>query len=157
MGFNTWLLTLGATIILNEPIYLHTGPTFCHITYYHSVLGVIQVYSGGVGIALMRMLFIQFPTRMPLEQKATSIVIGVATTALTFGASYLWVISPKKSTDLTTLCFGRSLEFHRSGQNRNLFLFAFKNNLFALRVNETSLWKKLFSFIPSSNSFVSDP
>ena len=115
MGYNTWLLTLGATIILNEPIYLHTGPTFCHITYYHSTLGVIQVYSGGVGIALLRMLFIQFPTKMPLGQKATSIVIGVATTALTFGASYLWVISPKKSTDLTTLCLGRTLEFHRSG------------------------------------------
>ena len=124
LGYNTWLFTLGATVIINEPIYLYTGPAFCHIAYYLSALGVIQVYSGGVGIALMRMLFIQFPTKMPLGQKATSVAIGVATTALTFGAGYLWVICPKKSMDLTTLCFGRSVEFHLSGHLHNLLLFA---------------------------------
>ena len=125
VGYNTWLLSLGATVILNQPVFLHTGPAFCHTTYYLSTLGVVQVYSGGVGIALMRMLFIQFPTKMPLGQKATSVVIGAATTALTFGASYLWVISPKKSMDLTTLCYGRSMEFHRYDYLCNWFPFAF--------------------------------
>ena len=98
---------------LQEPLYPYTGKLFCHIGNFMSVLGVVQTFTGGIGIALLRILFIQCSSQISGQgQRITAIVIGAVTTATTILVSFIWSTSPKKSMDYTSLCLGRSIDFH---------------------------------------------
>ena len=72
LGFSSWLFLYGSSVIINEPLYIHTGHKFCHTAYYITAVGVAHCYSGGAGFALMRMLFIQFSTKVSFGQQVRS-------------------------------------------------------------------------------------
>ena len=111
-GISCWYLVVVASISLTDPLYLYTGEFFCHLVTYTSAVGIIQCFSGSFGIALMRLLFVIFPNQIHLGQNTTATLIGVATTILSIAASILYVASPKRTMDYTSMCLGRSLEFH---------------------------------------------
>ena len=113
LGSSTWLLLIGAAQVLDEPIYLYTGETFCHhVNYFFVASTTYGFFFGGFGIAMMRMMFVQFPSRIPIGQVSTALTIGTATFVISVVSSYFWVISPKRSQDLTSVCLARSSEFH---------------------------------------------
>ena len=81
-----WLLGYAAAFFVQEvPLHLYTGEYFCRLVNFISVLGLVQSFSGGVGIALMRLLFIRFPSKVRLGQLSTSLVISIATLVITVG------------------------------------------------------------------------
>ena len=98
---------------LQEPLYPYTGKLFCHVGNFMSVLGAVQTFTGGFGIALLRILFIQWSSQISGQsQKITAIVIASITTATTILFSFIWSTFPKRSMDYTSLCLGRSIDFH---------------------------------------------
>ena len=81
-----WLLGYAAAFFVQEvPLHLYTGEYFCRLVNFISVVGLVQSFSGGVGIALMRLLFIRFPSKVRLGQLSTSLVISIATLVTTVG------------------------------------------------------------------------
>ena len=77
LGSSTWLLLIGAAQVLDEPIYLHTGETFCHhVNCFFVASTTYGFFFGGFGIAMMRMMFVQFPSRIPIGQVSTALTIG---------------------------------------------------------------------------------
>ena len=111
-GFSSWIFFVGSNFFLDKPLYTYTGELFCHATNYVIVMGIYHYVNGGFGIALMRVVFVQFPANIPVSQIHLALFISITTLASTIAGSYVWVISPKRSQDLTSLCFATSSDYH---------------------------------------------
>ena len=72
-----WLLGYAAAIFIDDPLYIYTGKSFCNVVDFISGLAAIQNWYGGVGIALMRAIYIHFSTRMKFPESKVAILIGV--------------------------------------------------------------------------------
>ena len=83
--------------IVDRQQSLLTGKTFCHFSMYVATLGIIHSFVGGVGIALMRLIFIKYPTKVFFGEMATALIITVTTLCVTAAMSGLWLVSPNKS------------------------------------------------------------
>ena len=120
VGYSYWLLISSAGANLKSPLAdlvdqsalrtLFSGETFCRFSQGVATVGVVHSYVGGTGIALMRLLFIKYPTRMPFGETATALMLTVVTLAVTSVASYVWIVSPRRSQDLASMCMGRPFE-----------------------------------------------
>ena len=77
-GYSTWMFLVGSNFFFYKPMYTFTGELFCHATNYVVVVGFFHGYNGGCGIALMRMLFVQFPTKIHFSQRnlGHSVLLG---------------------------------------------------------------------------------
>ena len=64
VGYSAWIMFVLAAIESEEPLVELTGEPFCHLVQFVAAFGVTYSYLGGMGIALMRMLYIQFPKWM---------------------------------------------------------------------------------------------
>ena len=71
------------------PPHEYTGEIFCQITQWMATMGVTHSFTGGFGIAFMRMLFIRFPNKLMLRERATAMVISIATVLSTTGLTYI--------------------------------------------------------------------
>ena len=107
------------SMVLKDPVYIYIGESMCHIAHYFSVLGIVHFFGGGFGIALMRFLLVQFSGKVHLRQRKIAVVISLGTLIVSCIVSYIWVNSPKRVSDETTVCLGRSNEF-----SHILFLYA---------------------------------
>ena len=76
------------------PFSHYVGTEFCHGLNYITIMGYIQGVTGGTGIALMRMLFVVFPSRVYLGQKATAVAIALTTTGASAIGGYLIATNP---------------------------------------------------------------
>ena len=116
MGYSYWLLVMSAAEYLQTPLAqlvdvsslraIFSGETFCRASQVVTTVGVIHSYVGGTGIALMRLLFIKYPLRMPFEPMTTALMITGTTVTTTLVASYFWHVSPKTSLGLASICLG---------------------------------------------------
>ena len=114
VGYTCWQVFVSVTITLEDPVHIYTGNLFCHTIYFVISLGVIHGLIGGFGIAVMRILFIKFPSRVSLGKKSTALLISWATMMTSIGVSYLWVVSPKVTIDIPSICMGRSADLQRT-------------------------------------------
>ena len=114
VGYTCWQVFVSVTIALEDPVHTYTGNSFCYTIYFVISLGVIHGLIGGIGIAVMRILFIKFPSRVSLGKNSTALLISWATMMTSIGVSYLWVVSPKVTIDIPSICMGRSADLQRT-------------------------------------------
>ena len=113
VGYSCWLLIVGVTVITKQPMVLYTGITFCQIAMPTATVGIVHGFFGGTGIALMRIIFIKFPSKVTIGQMTIALLISFTTLTLSASATYIWITSPKLAPDLEAVCLGRSYEMHR--------------------------------------------
>ena len=109
-----WLILAGALIYLNYPLDTHLGETFCHVANFCIVLGVSHGLTGGLGIAVMRIIFVVYSTRLSLGQHKTAICISLISLTCSFSGTVVWVTAPKTSLDVTSICLGRCSHYHKT-------------------------------------------
>ena len=93
-------------------LVIYTGPHWCHILNFMASLGGIEFFTGGAPIALMRLLFIKYPSKVQFSQETISALITLATTTLTVWVVYVWTTTPKLNPDLADMCLGIGHELH---------------------------------------------
>ena len=76
LGCLSWTFTVVFSVILPHPLYHYTGYDFCRIVMWLTALGHIHSFIGGFGIALLRMLFIRFPSKLKLGRNVTALIIS---------------------------------------------------------------------------------
>ena len=123
VGNTCWLFLVSLTMILEEPISLYTGTSFCHTTYFLVSLAIAHGFTGGLGIAVMRIIFIRFQGRAHLGQTKVALLISTVTLAASAGIAQLWVTAPKLAPDLPSFCLGRSADLHTT-----LFYYSSKHS-----------------------------
>ena len=89
VGFAYWQMISLMAIMTPFPPFKYTGENFCQITQWIATMGVTHSFTGGFGIAFMRMLFIRFPNRLKIGETATAMVISIATVLSTTGLTYI--------------------------------------------------------------------
>ena len=82
VGYSVWILFVLMAAELEMPIVHYTGEPFCHVVQYLVTYGVFYGYLGGAGIALMRMLYIQFPRCIQSREMTVAMLITSATLVL---------------------------------------------------------------------------
>ena len=111
IGSSCWLVVVGVAIISEKPLSTYYGENFCNITYYLSVYGTVHNFLGGFGIALMRLIFIRFPSKVQLGQMTMTLAICLTTFLLSILVTFYWSTTPRPDQDLTSLCRAESTEF----------------------------------------------
>ena len=76
VGHMIWLLSAGVMISLNEPLHAYLGVTFCQVANFITALAVVHGFSGGIGIAVMRLVFVVCSTRIHLGQHKTAVCVS---------------------------------------------------------------------------------
>ena len=112
VGNTCWLLLVSVTMILEEPVSLYTGASFCHNVYFLISLGVAHGFTGGLGIAVMRIIFIIFQDKVPFRKGETALLISLTSLAASAGIAHIWVTAPKLAPDLPSFCHGQSADLH---------------------------------------------
>ena len=106
-----WLLGYAAALSVNDPLHLYFGKSFCSILDFVSGIGVFQNCLGGVGIALMRVLYIQFSSRVPIKENTLAVLIGTITSGIILGLSCIWyMVHTPTFPDFEPICLGRPLD-----------------------------------------------
>ena len=123
VGNTCWLLLVSVTMILEEPVSLYTGASFCHNIYFLVSLGVAHGFTGGLGIAVMRIIFIIFQDRVPFRKREIALLISLTSLAASAGIAHTWVTAPKLAPDLPSFCLGRSADLHTT-----LFYYSSKHS-----------------------------
>ena len=113
-----WLLSAGVMISLNEPLYTYLGVPFCQVANFVTVLSVIHGFTGGTGIAVMRLIFVVYSTKIHLGQRTTALSISLISLTSSLVGAAIWVTAPKISLDFNSICLGRSSDYHK-----NLFYY----------------------------------
>ena len=114
VGYSCWLLIVGVTVITKEPMVMYTGMTFCQAVMPTATIGIVHGFFGGTGIALMRIIFIKFTSKVTFGPMTTALMISFTTLTLSASTTYIWITSPKLVPDLEAVCLGRSYEMHRA-------------------------------------------
>ena len=110
--WNIWVITLSAARVFTyssqPPLASYTGENFCRITYFIGTTGVVSNIGCGMGIALMRLLYVRYPAKIQgIEFKtAGGIIFGCL--AVILSVSLAFYISPQKTTTTDDLCLGFS-------------------------------------------------
>ena len=115
IGSSCWLVVVGVAIISEKPLSTYYGENFCNITYYLSVYGTVHNFLGGFGIALMRLIFIRFPSKVQLGQMTMTLAICLTTFLLSILVTFYWSTTPRPDQDLTSLCRAESTEYTGAG------------------------------------------
>ena len=118
VGHMIWLLSAGAMISLNEPLHTYLGMSFCQVANFVTVLSVIHGFTGGTGIAVMRLIFVVYSTKIHLGQRMTALCITLISLTCSLVGAAIWVTAPKISLDFNSICLGRSSDYHK-----NLFYY----------------------------------
>ena len=108
LGYFNWQLIVAGAAILPQAPFFYTGESFCHVVQFLASLGQVHSYTGGAGIAFMRMIFIRYPNKLKFGQKATAMMISSTSLIMTAGLSLFVVTTPKRSQDLIALCKAES-------------------------------------------------
>ena len=108
---SSWLLGYAAAISFDQPLHLYFGKSFCAIMEFISVLGFFQNWLGGVGIAWMRAIYIQYSTRVSVRENTAAVLIGFVTSATIFGLRWIWyMVYTPTYPDFEPICLGRPLD-----------------------------------------------
>ena len=153
-----WQFVVAASIILPQPISNYTGESICFGINYVGSLGAIQHFTGGVSIALMRLLFVVFPNQLPdTGQEMVATTLAAINTTKTLLLCYLWAISPRRSMDLSHLCLGTSIDFHRVqfdyssdhslAYERTVTVFALLAYAIFLVLSEIAMYGSIYRFL----------
>ena len=161
LGTFFWGLVVTAAVTLPCPLYQYTGKNFCNFAQYLSILGGVHGFAGGSGIALMRMLFIQFPNNVGLQPMVTALLISTSTFGMSAGISFVMVNSANRAQDLTSLCTEESEDlrntlFHYSsdksiiyeGHLARLGILVFTISVVLL---ELSIYSSIYKFLANHN------
>ena len=114
IGYLSWTFTVVFSVILPHPLSHYTGYDFCRVVMWLTALGQMHSFSGGFGIALLRMIFIRFPSKLKLGQNATALIISSFALAISIGFSLLIISSPRRSQDLTSTCMAESKDLRKA-------------------------------------------
>lgn len=119
VGYSCWTITSNAAIYLKDPLAelversslqgKISGETFCLFVQAFATVGILHGFVGGVGIALVRLLYIRYPTKLPL--RISALVITAISLSITAVGSYYFVVIPTPSQNLASVCQGRPKAF----------------------------------------------
>lgn len=123
VGYSHWMILLFITVYSRTPLaelvdnshlkeYI-SGQSFCHISQSLCTVGIMHGFVGGVGIALMRMIFIKNSTSMRFKPMSVALAITASTLAFTLVGSYFWEVTPKPTQNMATWCLGIPTELER--------------------------------------------
>ena len=156
IGYSHWILIYSAAayskqsiaqVIDNSPIQMiMSGQSLCTASQLITTVGVVHGFVGGVGIALMRSIFIM-SVSPPTKPMRIALLITISTIAVTSVVTYLWHNAPKRSQNLVSLCLGRPAAldltlFNLSSPNSSISfvgrLVAFIGRVFFVHVDPNS-------------------
>ena len=115
---NTWHICVVAASALflwsdeSIPLAKYTGATFCRVSLFVGILSVISNIAFGMGIALMRLLFIKYPLVIQGVEVRTSLQMIFGCLVITLFASYPIFVMPSRQQKTDDVCLGRSREFN---------------------------------------------
>ena len=112
--WNIWVITLSANRVFSDspqpPLATYTGEDFCHISYFIGATGVVSNIGFGLGIALMRLLYVRYPTKIQSIEFKMAGGILLACFTIIFTVTCAFFLSPKKTTTTDDLCLGFTRE-----------------------------------------------
>ena len=73
----------------------------------------MQGYVGGFGTAVMRLIFIRYPSKLGLGQNTTALLISIWGLTTSAGLVFLVAISPRRSQTLASACMAESKDLRR--------------------------------------------
>ena len=124
VGYSYWIIIQCLAEHMKEPIAhlidqsliggFFTGKSFCRFSQAISTMGYMHGYVGGVGIALMRLMFIRYPDHMPFGQMSTALLLTGASLVVTSVASCVWMVTPRQSQDVESFCLGHPGELDKT-------------------------------------------
>ena len=110
-----FLLTVGGSIFLKQPINKYIGAPFCTYAANIHLFGIVHWFNGGLGTALLRWLFIKHSTKIHIEEMNIAVLISMTSLALSVvhGYNSSTVYHYHHNDRGAGICLSRPKEYHR--------------------------------------------
>ena len=113
-GYTCLLLVHMVIVGLNYPMVLLTGPSFCKASLYIVAIGLFIAPYLAAGIALMRLIYIKYPTNFTfLRPQLAAKLLSLGAMLIGITSACLFVQTPRRNRDLTSFCLGHPVEMPR--------------------------------------------